>query len=205
MHTDEDERRYLLLWAGVVRRQEHTREWQQWFTRYWQWLEDEGGHEAVLAYLRVRDISSFLPGARPPVTAWHRDIAGASRDGLENWLLEQVAVGEGLFASDCVRGSDVLTLIDSGAGASWFSGPVDYGRLGRAMHAIGAHKKRLGTRRDTYWIVREPDPRRPHGVRAAEESATVVRIEKRLRRREDRKLAREARSGDWRASDQDWY
>ena len=104
-----------------------------------------------------------------------------------------------------VSGADVLALIETGAGANWFSGAVDYGRLGRAMHAIGCRKAQKGFRRLTYWITRDAVEGLPSGKQAAEKAATVVRIERRLRNRRDRELARETRKGAWKASDQDWY
>jgi hypothetical protein len=168
MHVSSGERRLLMLWAGVVIPDEDRPRWEEWLTQYWDWLQT-GGSSRVLTYLRARDIRAFRPGARPPVTGWLEDLQGTSRDGLESWLLEQIARGDGIFGERILRVPDVLHLLGTiGGGGAWFSGRVTPGRLTRALAAIGAKSRRLGDARNRGWEITQGN-----GIPGVEDDGTA--------------------------------
>ena len=157
MHADDGERRWLMLWCGlklppVAEEQSRgvvapgagaRKAWDDWFRDYWAWL-DRGGVGRVLAFLRARDLSGFNPAARPPTTRWLDDIMMQSRDPVECWLLEQIEQRRGIFERDIVTAPDVLLAMQTGAGNHWLQGigNLSVGRVGRALHAIGAQSTR---------------------------------------------------------------
>ena len=186
LHTDgTGERRYLMLWCAAKIPEEHRESWDRWFDQYWTWLKG-GGSARVLAFLRRRDLSHFSPGSKPPVTAWLEDVMSQSRDGLESWLLEQIAAGEGIFKHPVVTANDILDLLRTGLGAHWVSGEVTHPRLTRALRAVGAYQARVGFKRNRGWVIREDD-RYQGDLTDSQNTAQVVRIENRLRKRELKK------------------
>jgi hypothetical protein len=149
---------------------------------YWHWLEKEEGSRRVMAFLRARDVSAFNPGVAPPTTEWLEEIMAQSRDGLESWLLEQIAGREGIFKEPIVQASHIMDLLGAGAGSHWVAGQVTYNRLAKALRNLGAYQRQLGTKRTRFWVLRPGEPVAPNETR---ETAAIVSIDRRKRIRAD--------------------
>ena len=150
----------------------------------------------MLAYLRARPVDHLSPGAKPPVTQWLEDLMEHSRDGLEVWLLEQIAEGKGIFEPDVVRAEDILTLLQTGVGSHWVTGALSPPRIHRALRAIGATPHRRGAYRDRCWKIRKGG-RGGRGA-GARRAGNILHMEVAARargrdpREEPERLAREA-------------
>lgn len=86
----ENDRRHYVAWSE--RRKEEFSD--DYWARFWRWLEHENGYANVAAYLHELDISSFNPKAPPLQTAAFHEIVNSNR-GSEEGELSDVLDGLG--------------------------------------------------------------------------------------------------------------
>lgn len=101
LHIDPGSRRYFCLWAeAVIPEDPEARErWNEHFSRYWHWLEQEQGYEKVYAMLLRRDVAHINPMARPVITAWQVEMSNQAVDPLTSWIQQQLERREGIFGA----------------------------------------------------------------------------------------------------------
>lgn len=104
LYLPPDDRRFYVAWSDV-RREEFN---EESFPNFYQWL-DEGGREAVAAFLNSVDLSHFDPKAPPPKTiAWQRMVdAGRSTEDVDIAnALEQLGWPDAVTIEDLRRVAD---------------------------------------------------------------------------------------------------
>ena len=108
-----DDRRWFCLWSDAGRLPEMQAQ------ALWNWYRDNGnaGMAAVAAYLRQRDVSSFNPGATPPMTEAKAIMIDQGRSTAESYLVELISNRLGEFAAGAVA-SPFYALCDRLAGAA---------------------------------------------------------------------------------------
>jgi hypothetical protein len=115
---NNDSRRIMALWSDLNVRDASLNikpEWLQFWKEAWPWMEDHGGAEAVIYYLRNEvDLSQFNPGAPPPVTEFLRDIRDASKSPMEQTIQEFIAQRIGSFHSDLLSTQDAVATFKAG-------------------------------------------------------------------------------------------
>jgi hypothetical protein len=92
-----DDRRWFVLWSEAEIMPPDAA------ARLWAWYAG-GGLASVAAWLRARDVSTFQPGAAPPMTEAKAIMLQAGLSGSEAWLVEQMTHRVGLFARGVVGG-----------------------------------------------------------------------------------------------------
>ncbi len=90
LFIDPDDRRHYVAWSSTERQPD------SYFNPLWDWIDNGGGKQAVLGYLRRLDIADFCPMAPPPKTeAWHQ-IVDAGRNPEEKELSDAM---EGVYVA----------------------------------------------------------------------------------------------------------
>lgn len=90
------DRRWFILWSHAPRMSTQDSE------ALWAWY-DQGGRQAVAAWLMRRDVSKFEPGAAPMMTDAKDVLLQAGRSAAEAWLIEEIRARTGEFARGVVR------------------------------------------------------------------------------------------------------
>lgn len=112
---------------------------------------------AFLSYLQRRDISSFNPSARPPMTDAKEEIIADGLPRAEQALRELLECDNPVLKKDVVTFASVRTLI----GSHIYGANVSDNQLTEALRAIGAanlDQVRLGQgRRERLWAIRDTD------------------------------------------------
>lgn len=186
LSVDTGDRRHLAVWceAPAPRTKAESDDVSAYFQEYWSWL-DAGGSAAVLAWLRARTIrEENILGSRPPVTPWLEELMDASEDPLTAWIRDAGTGRVGVFAADTVSTTEIRAWLDTGAGATWgLVGQISIQRIGRALHAAGWRRQRIGDHRHRRWV--RPDAETPTGSAAyrdrVQNRRTVVHLRDRHR------------------------
>ena len=89
------DRRWFCVWSPNGRMPEADA------TRLWAWYED-GGYDAVGAWLMARDVSKFNPAAAPPLTEWKLNMVEDGMSMSEGFLVEMIRQRRGEFAVGAV-------------------------------------------------------------------------------------------------------
>jgi hypothetical protein len=89
------DRRWFCVWSPNGRMSEAEA------TRLWNWYEN-GGYEAVAAWLMARDVSKFNPAAAPPLTEWKLNMVEDGMSMSEGFLVEMIRARKGEFAKGVV-------------------------------------------------------------------------------------------------------
>ena len=71
--------------------------------KIWKWFND-GGMEAVVAWLYRRDVSKFNPAATPKTTEFKEQMISQSLSGAESYLVEMVRNRQGVFSKGIIGG-----------------------------------------------------------------------------------------------------
>lgn len=137
-------RRIFPLWSTLTARDPVTLEvlpeWQDYWTKMWDWMVN-GGVEACIYYLRNNvDLSDFNPGAAPPVTDFMREMQESSKTLQQQTVEAYIRHGVGSFAQDLVTLSEMTQVLKAGAisqdymycDPSWFTPE----RINRIMKEI---------------------------------------------------------------------
>lgn len=108
-----DDRRWFCLWSDAGRLPEADAQ------ALWHWYRGNGnsGMAAVAAYLRQRDVSTFNPGATPPMTEAKAIMIDQGRSTAESYLVELIANRLGEFSVGAIA-SPFYALCDRLAGAA---------------------------------------------------------------------------------------
>jgi hypothetical protein len=85
------DRRWFCVWSDTGRMSEVEA------ARLWKWYEN-GGYEAVAAWLLARDVSKFNPAAAPPLTEWKLNMIEDGMSMSEGFLVEMIRQRRGEFA-----------------------------------------------------------------------------------------------------------
>jgi hypothetical protein len=100
-----NDRRWFCLWSDAGRLPETDAR------RLWAWYKLKGGFAAVAAYLHGRDVSSFNPGAAPPMTEAKAIMIDHGRSTAEAYLIELITNRTGEFAAGVIA-SPFFSLCD---------------------------------------------------------------------------------------------
>ena len=79
-----DDRRWFVLWTDAPPMLPDEAR------AMWRWYKENGGFEAVAAYLRARDVSAFDPGARPPMTEAKALLIEHGMSSAESYLVDMI-------------------------------------------------------------------------------------------------------------------
>ena len=159
-------RRIYATWSDLNVRGEDgnvTPHWQSYWASMWPWMDDQGGADACIWYLRnCVDLSGWNPAAAPPVTEFLKDIQEASKSPAQQTLEAFIKKRVGLFQSDILTSADMATVLRIGEMAAadlmytegrWFT-PTRVGILLKEMPQcvqITARKNKVTTR---VWVIR---------------------------------------------------
>jgi hypothetical protein len=141
-----DDRRWFVLWSEAARMDPLEAE------RLWAWY-DRGGRDAVVGWLRARDVSRFMPGAAPVMTEAKAIMLQAALSPVEAILVEMMQERRGEFSLGAVQGPwqqlcDRLTgYVPAGSRVTVYAlfsafreaGWLDLGRVKTAEHATKVH------------------------------------------------------------------
>jgi len=127
--VSNDDRRIFVIWS----------ESQAWgaeaFTSLYRWMIDQQGAAMVCSWLAERDISAHNAVGRAPHTQAKEDMARASLSPIEDVLLSEIELGNGVFACDLVTMQEVVEFL-RGEG---FRG-VSAHMVGRLLRQNGGNK-----------------------------------------------------------------
>lgn len=96
---DDDDRRACVIKFGA----RGVANDEQWWTDYYQWLDEKGGAEAVFYYLLGVDMDNFNPKGWAPMTEEKRDVTQASRSPVEQWVSALWAEPDDVLAPNLSR------------------------------------------------------------------------------------------------------
>ena len=91
-----NDRRWFCLWSEAGRLPETDAR------RLWTWYKHKGGFAAVSAWLHDRDVSTFNPGAAPPMTEAKAIMIDHGRSTAESYLVELITGRVGEFSAGVV-------------------------------------------------------------------------------------------------------
>ncbi|WPO42525.1 DUF5906 domain-containing protein [Tardiphaga sp. 42S5] len=142
---DQDDRRF---WVHRALVEEPPSE--EYFANLHAWY-GAGGVERVFGWLKQRDITTFNPMARPPMTAAKRAMLDQSQPAALRWLRDLFQEGEALHGRTIMTAGDLLTI----AGLD-FQAPEGVEKHSTAaMRAEGfrpAQRVRLGANMRQLWV-----------------------------------------------------
>lgn len=172
LYLEDKDRRFFVHEVTVTKLDD------RFYARYFKWLEEEGGAEALLHHLRHElSLDGFHPHAPPPVTAAKRDMQLAVKGELGTWLVElaenpdaKLRLGRRALKRDLYTTSELLALFDQTRRGR----PVSEPRMGLALkeHFAPAGLLRVGERVGRYYVVRNTAKWRRAGRRALVEHLT---------------------------------
>ena len=127
-----DDRRWFCLWSDAGRLPEADAQ------ALWAWYKggNSGGMAAVAAYLAARDVSSFNPGATPPMTEAKAIMIDQGRSTAESYLVELITGRLGEFAAGVIA-SPFYALCDRLAGAAPTGAKIPQVALLHALREAG--------------------------------------------------------------------
>jgi hypothetical protein len=142
----EDDRRHFVAWSEATKDDFTAGYWN----KLWGWYENDGGHEAVAAYLQNFPLSDFDPKAPPPKTVGFWQIVDASR------APEDADLRDALEA----LGSPEVTTLDhiadkaSADFALWLRDKRNSARIPHRLEECGYVRVRNEATTDGRWKVR---------------------------------------------------
>ena len=95
INLPSDDRRWFVVWSDAPRMTDAEG------AAIWSWLES-GGKSAVAAWLHLRDVSAFAPGATPMMTEAKAIMVEAGMSGAEAFLVEMMRARIGEFSKGVV-------------------------------------------------------------------------------------------------------
>ena len=95
INLPSDDRRWFVVWSDAPRMTDAEG------AAIWSWLE-AGGKAAVAAWLHLRDVSAFAPGATPMMTEAKAIMVEAGMSGAEAFLVEMMRARIGEFSKGVV-------------------------------------------------------------------------------------------------------
>jgi hypothetical protein len=95
INLPSDDRRWFVVWSDAPRMTDAEG------AAIWSWLE-AGGKSAVAAWLHLRDVSAFAPGATPMMTEAKAIMVEAGMSGAEAFLVEMMRARIGEFSKGVV-------------------------------------------------------------------------------------------------------
>jgi hypothetical protein len=139
---DADDRRHFVAWSDLTKDDFSNSYW----TELYRWYED-GGIEAVAAYLSSLDLSNFDPKAPPPKTQAFWEIVDASRAPEDAELADVI---------DTLGSPDALTLARiasnaEGGFAEWLQDRKNARRIPYRLEACGYVAVRNEGAKDGLW------------------------------------------------------
>jgi hypothetical protein len=139
LHIEPGERRYFAVWCDATVRPEERGRWEQHFTAYWKWLEEDQGYEKVFGWLLARDVSHINPKAWPMVTDWLNEMMAQATDPLTAWIHQQIRRREGVFGASEFTGDALWAYVQMEMPAWMRTRPISEPMLWRAVaNAPGA-------------------------------------------------------------------
>lgn len=100
LHISENDRRYFAVWTDAQPQD------KEYYANLAQWL-DRGGNGLVVRWLLDRDLSSFDPKQRAPLTKFKSELMVSSKSPLRHQLEDMIAAGDYPANVDCLRSADV--------------------------------------------------------------------------------------------------
>ena len=122
-----DDRRWFVLWTYAPRMDTADS------ARMWDWYRT-GGFSAIAGYLTTRDVSTFMPGAPPPMTEAKTLMGAHSMSPTEAWLTDQIMGRIGDFERGVI-GAPLYRLIDRLQGQ--YDGKITQSALLHALKEAG--------------------------------------------------------------------
>ena len=111
-------RRFYAVWSDLNTRDSDLNvlpEWQDYWEDRWRWMEEEGGADAVIHYLRNNvDLSDFKPGAAPPMTDFLREITDSSKSPIHQTIEEFFNRKIAAFKCDLATTTDIASTLMAG-------------------------------------------------------------------------------------------
>lgn len=82
MHIPRDDRRMFVMLSPLVKDWQIAEHGPTYFADLWRWMEEEGGVQAAVRWLALRDLSHFDPKAEAPKTeGWEQIVEGNATSG----------------------------------------------------------------------------------------------------------------------------
>jgi hypothetical protein len=129
INLPSDDRRWFVVWSDAPRMTDAEG------AAIWSWLES-GGKSAVAAWLHLRDVSAFAPGATPMMTEAKAIMVEAGMSGAEAFLVELMRARIGEFSKGVV-GAPWHALCDRLQGSAPGAIKVVQGALLHALKEAG--------------------------------------------------------------------
>lgn len=145
LHLEADGRRHFVAWSHVKKEDFEEGYW----SRYWDWLQNQNGYAHVAAYLAALDLSDFDPKAEPPKTPAFMTIMYAGQP-LETGQLTDVL--ENLGWPDAVTIDQLAAEADSEF-RYWLKQPSNAKRLAHRLNDCGYQEARNPDRKDGRWKI----------------------------------------------------
>lgn len=145
LHLEADGRRHFVAWSHVTKEDFEEGYW----SRYWDWLQNQNGYAHVAAYLAALDLSDFDPKAEPPKTPAFMTIMYAGQP-VETGQLNDVL--ENLGWPDAVTIDQLAAEADSEF-RYWLKQPSNAKRLAHRLNDCGYQEARNPDRKDGRWKI----------------------------------------------------
>lgn len=164
LHLRADGRRHFVAWSHVKKEDFEEGYW----SRYWDWLQNQNGYAHVAAYLAALDLSDFDPKAEPPKTPAFMTIMYAGQP-LETGQLTDVL--ENLGWPDAVTIDQLAAEADSEF-RYWLKQPSNAKRLAHRLNDCGYQEARNPDRKDGRWKI-DGSPAKIYGPQKLPEQQRV--------------------------------
>jgi hypothetical protein len=145
VYLPSDDRRHLMAWSNCVKEQFSA----EYFTKLWHWLQHEGGHGHVAAYLMLRDLSRFDPCALPKQTTAFFDIVNASQSPEDAEIAD--ALDELERPAICTLATIVKT--ECGAALEWLLDRKRRRSIPYRLERCGYIACRNPNAKDGLWVI----------------------------------------------------
>ena len=158
-------RRVYPLWSDFDIRDETGNvlpEWSKFWATTWEWMENGGIDHCIHYLLNDVDLTSFSPGAAPPVTEFLTEMTEDSKSPFQQTLEAFIKYKVGAFSRDLLSTSDAIeTLKNPPRNAEkWMYidtriiTPHLFGRVMNTTPRVKALRARKGDRAYRIWAVR---------------------------------------------------
>ena len=129
LYLPPNDRRHFVAWSDHPGAGEEGALSSDYFDKFHDWLENQGGKKHVVAYLQQRDLSMFNPKAPPRKTPAFNTIVGANRGEEESTLADTI---DAMRDAATAQGRELIAfsrdqLIDAASGSGelqeWLRNP----------------------------------------------------------------------------------
>lgn len=162
-----ESRRFFALWSDLNTRDysgQVSKQWQKYWGEQWNWMRSDGWKHCVWYLRNCVDLSTFSPGAPPPVTEFLKDIQESSKSPIQRTIEAFITDEIGNFKADLITSKEALDTLKAGdllAPDLMHAEPrvINIHAVTTVLKDIGYPQLRARRKGETkrMWCLRDPD------------------------------------------------